>query len=213
MEDSTFSVSLEKNPLISVKVTPGHFTTNKIHYNHYLDMGELKFNMLIARDVARELAIPYKNTTLVDCIVCMERTEVIGAYLAEELAHSGTSAVNSGREMHIMSPLSTTDNKLIFPDNRRSLIENKSIIILMASVTYGFTLSAAQECVDYYGGKVVGISAMFTSSLRDPEEKINGMFTAGDIPGFKAFRTNQCEMCQAGQKLDAVIFSEGYTLI
>ena len=77
MEDRAFSVSLTKNPSISMNVIPGHFTTSHFHTNYYLDLDNLKTNVSIARDVAVELALPYLTTKLVDTIVCMEGTEVI----------------------------------------------------------------------------------------------------------------------------------------
>ncbi|MDR1566701.1 MAG: hypothetical protein LBS48_05400 [Treponema sp.] len=58
MEKNVFSISLVKNPVISIKVIPGHFTTSNAHSNYYLDVSDLKADALVARDVARELAIP-----------------------------------------------------------------------------------------------------------------------------------------------------------
>ncbi len=94
-----FNVSLERNPIITMKAIPGHFTTNHFHMTHYLDLEKMKKNALIARDVAVELANPYLSTTIVDTIICLEGTEVIGAYLAEELMKDGRNVVNSGKEI------------------------------------------------------------------------------------------------------------------
>ena len=71
MEDKAYNVSLAKNPIIKIKVIPGHFTTSTRHVNHYLDVSELKTNVLIARDVAQQLLQP------------------------------GTAVMNSGGEIHI----------------------------------------------------------------------------------------------------------------
>ncbi|HBN83061.1 MAG TPA: hypothetical protein DDZ89_04395, partial [Clostridiales bacterium] len=64
MERRSFSVSLPKNPLITMKVIPGHFTTSHSHLNYYLDLSDLKTNAKMAMDVARELVVPYITTTL-----------------------------------------------------------------------------------------------------------------------------------------------------
>ena len=212
MEENAFSVSLEKNPAISIKAIPGHFTTNKVHVNYFLDVWELKTNASHARDIARELAIPYVANTLIDTIVCMERTVVIGAYLAEELLREGTAIMNSGGKIHVVSPLNNANGNLIFQDNAVKWIQNKNILLLIASISSGSTTKMATECIAYYGGRLAGISSLFYSSEQF-EHKINALFTSADIPGYKVFPLSDCEMCKAGQKLDAIINSEGYTKI
>ena len=212
MEEKAFSISLEKNPAITIKVIPGHFTTNNAHINHFIDVWELKSNVSLARDIARELAIPYLSSTLIDTIVCMERTVVLGAYLAEELLREGTAVMNLGGQIHVVSPLSNANGNLIFQDNAIEWIRNKNILLLVASISKGGTLKIATECVEYYGGRLAGISALFFSSEK-LDYNINALFTSADIPEYKVFTTGNCEMCKAGQKLDAIISSEGYTKV
>ena len=211
MESKVFDVSLTKNPLISIKVIPGHFTTSNIHISHYLDMSNMKSTASIARDVAREMAIPYLSSTIVNTIVCMERTVVIGAYLAQELMQPGTAVVNSGSEIHVVAPLNNVSGKLVFQESSLGWISNQSIILLVASVSSNRTVNSALECLEYYNGRVVGISALFVAS--PSEKRIHSLFTADDIPGYKMYTPAECEMCKAGQKLDAIINSEGYTRI
>ena len=213
MNTKAFSVSLEKNPIISIKVIPGHFTTNNAHSNYFLDVSELKFSAFIAWDVARELAIPYLSSTLVDTIVCMEKTEVIGAYLAQELKQEGTAVMNSGEEIRIITPIINTNGNLIFQDNLIEWISNKNILLLVCTISSGRTVSSAMECLEYYGGKLAGISSLFLSSQEKMKQKIYTLFTSDDIPDYKLFSTAECEMCRAGQRLDAIINSEGYTRI
>jgi len=213
METKSFSISLERNPLITINIIPGHFTTINSHTNNYLDVSGLKSNALVARNVARELAIPYLSSTLVDAVVCMERTEVIGAYLAEELLTAGNSVINENGEIHVLTPLNNINGKLIFQDNLVEWISNRNIILLVASISSGKTIQSALECLNYYGGKTAGISALFISSHDKIEQEVNALFTSDDIPGYKLFSLGECAMCKAGQKLDAIISSEGYTII
>lgn len=208
-----FSVSLDKNPLIKVEVVPGHFTTGYYHTNNYLDVSKLKASALVARDVARELAVPYISSTMVETIVCMDNTEVIGAYLAEELLEHGVSIINSGGEIHVLTPMGTTRGKMYFQDSVLEWLFEREILLLTATISSGRTIGSALECISYYGGNVVGISTLFLTSHEWSEHQVNPLFTAEDIPGFKQFYPADCEMCKAGQGLDAIISSDGYTRI
>jgi len=214
MDEKSFNVSLSKNPIIEIKVIKGHFTTSNAHSSHFLDVGGLKTNNLAARNAARELALPYLANTLVDTIVCMEKTEVIGAYLAEELTQNGTNVVNSGSEIHVVTPVGNINGNLVFPDSMIQWINGKGVLLIVASVSSGRTLDSALECLTYYGGKVVGISALFKASdERHNDLGIHALFTSEDIPDYTLSSTSECEMCKAGVKLDAIISSEGYTKI
>lgn len=213
MKDRAFSVSLTKNPSISMNVIPGHFTTRHFHTNHFLDLDDLKANASIAKDVAIELALPYLTTTLVDTIVCMEGTEVIGAYLAEELLKEGVSVLNTEREIHVVTPISNVNMKLMFQSNKQELISNRNIIVLVSSISSGITLNSALECLSYYGGRVVGISALFNAGSIKLDQEINSMFTNKDIPNYQLFSPNECPMCKEGRKLDAIIVHDGYIKI
>jgi len=210
MKNKTFKVSFEKNPIISINVTPGHFTTGSFHINYYLDVSSLKANALVARDVARELALPYLASTLVDTIVCMENTKVIGAFLASELLQAGTAIMNSGGEIHVITPRSSIDNNLIFYDNEVEWIENRSVLLLTATVSSGQTLAGALECISYYNGIVNGISALFCYSDVTQDQRIHTLFTSDDIPGYRVISSEKCGMCREGQKLDAIINFDGY---
>jgi orotate phosphoribosyltransferase len=213
METKAFTVELDKNPTITIKVIPGHFTTSNAHVNNYLDVSGLKSNAEVAREVARELAIPYLTSTPVDTIVCMEKTEVIGAYLAQELLHAGPSVINAGGEIHIVTPVNNVNGNMIFQDNVVEWITNKNIILLVASVSSARAVHIGMDCIAYYGGRLAGISALFVASPSTQKEQFNTLFTSDDIPGYKLFNAADCEMCKAGVKLDALVSSEGYTKI
>jgi orotate phosphoribosyltransferase len=213
MEEKAFKISLTKNPIISIKVIPGHFTTSNAHTNNYLDVSGIKSSALVACDVAQELAIPYLTSTIVDTIVCMEKTEVIGAFLAHELQQHGTTVMNEGNEIHVVTPSNNVNGNMIFQDNLIEWISNKHVILLVASVSSARALRIGMDCISYYGGILDGISALFVASPEKQKEKINALFTSDDIPGYKLFSTAECEMCKAGIKLDAIVSSEGYTKI
>jgi orotate phosphoribosyltransferase len=168
---------------------------------------------MVARDVAQELAIPYLTSTIVDTIVCMEKTEVIGAFLAQELLQHGATVMNEGSEIHIVTPSNNTNGNMIFQDNVVKWITNKYILLLVAPVSSARALHIAMDCISYYGGKLAGTSALFVASPSTQKEPINALFTSEDIPAYKLFATADCELCRAGVKLDAIVSSEGYTKI
>ena len=213
MDKNSTSYSLAKNPLIKIRGTPGHFSTSIYHMNYYLDVSTLKTNALVARDVARELAIPYISTTNVNTIVCMENTKVIGAFLAQELLQEGPDVKNSGGEINVVTPMSSVDGKLMFYDNELEWIKDKHILLLAATISSGRTLNSALECISYYKGIISGISALFLYTGAMPHMKINTLFKSDDIPGYKVYSTSECEMCKSGQRIDALISSEGYRKI
>jgi len=213
MENRAFSVNLEKNPKIAIKVIPGHFTASSTHTNHYLDLGSLKSNAMIARDAARELAIPYLSNTIVDTIVCIERTEVIGAYLAQELLEGGARIMNDGGEISVVTPIVNDIGTLNFKSSMVKQIVNKNVVLLSTWVLSGRTLDRVLDCLSYYSAKIAGISTLFLVPDKTPEQNINALFTSLDIENFKLFSPRECEMCKSGQRLDALISSEGYTRI
>jgi len=211
MDNKCFKVSMDRNPTLYVNVFPGHFTTGNIHSNYFIDVSELKFNTYVAKNVAQELARPYLTSVVVDTIVCVEASEVIGVYLAEELIQYGAGVINPGGNIYIVTPHKDVNGNFIFPDNMKNWINQKSVILLATTISSGTTAKRAMECIDYYGGKLAGISSLFLTSQDVMDTKVNALFTSADIPGYKVFSANECEMCKSGQPLDAIINSEGYT--
>lgn len=213
MKRKAFTVPLTKNPAIVMSVIPGHFTTSHFHLTHYLDLDNLKTNSARAREVAIELALPYLSTTPVDTIVCMEGTDVIGAYMAEELSRQGTSVLNAGKEIHVVTPINNVNKQLIFKSNTQELIDEKNIILLVSSVSSGITIKSALECLSYYNGRAVGISALFNAFPKESAREIHSLFTSEDFLDYKMLKPDECDKCKEGRKLDAIIMQGGYTRI
>ena len=217
MEHDVFTVSLEKNPIITIKVEKGHFATVSSHTNCYLDVNELKTNAMVARDVAHELAVPYYSSNMVDSIVCIEHTEVIGAYLAEEMNQEGMAIGNSGDEIHVLTPLKNINGQWFFQDSMTGCLKNKNIVLLVPTISSGRTVKSVIECIEYYGGNLVGISVLFLvaqeSLGEELDEIIYPLFTTEDVPELRTYSVEQCEMCKAGVELDALINSEGYNRV
>jgi orotate phosphoribosyltransferase len=100
---------------------------------------------------------------------------------------------------------------MIFQDNIVKWIANKNILLLIATVSSGRALTIGIECIEYYGGRLSGVSALYTASPSTLKYKINTLFTSEDIPGYRLFSPSECDLCKAGMKLDAIVSSDGYT--
>ncbi|MCL2814101.1 MAG: hypothetical protein FWD23_05825 [Oscillospiraceae bacterium] len=213
MERRFFKVSSQKNPLITINAAPGHFATGSSHISHYIDISALKSSASVAKNAARELAVPYLTNTLVNVIIYMEGTEIIAAYLADELLQAGPGVINDGGEIYVITPISSSTGHFIFHENVQEKIFNKNILLIVASTSTGATINRAVECLAYYGGRLVGISAIFSAIPEIEGWKVHSLFTCDDIPAYKFYKPFECEMCEKGRKLDAIINSEGYTKI
>ena len=213
MQSRFFTVPSRKNPSIRIEVAAGHFATGSSHISHYIDISELKSSVTAAKDAARELAVQYLTNHDVDVIVCMEGTEIIAAYLADELMKAGPGALNADKEIRVLTPMHSANGNFIFHQNVQEKILDKNVLILVASVSTGSTVNHAVECLSYYGGKLLGISAIFSAFPEIGGWQVHSLFSSEDISGYCFYRPSECDMCKKGRKLDAIINSEGYTKI
>ena len=69
-----------------LRVAMGHFATSNCHSNYYIDVVSQKARLSEARAVAEELRSYFYADTVVDTILCLDGTEVIGACLADSLS-------------------------------------------------------------------------------------------------------------------------------
>lgn len=207
MDSRTFKLSTSQVPL---KVTPGHFATNHAHVNYYLDSTTLKSRQSEARETARALVGAYVYNTVVDTIVCLEGMQVVGAYLADELTQAGVMSRNAHQTVYVVSPEFNSNSQMIFRDNLQPMIKGKNILLL-AVVTTGKTIAKGMECIQYYGGILQGISAIFTAVDQVDGIPIHSVYTKRELPDYQAFDFRECPFCQKGQKLDALVNSYGYS--
>ena len=67
----------------------------------------------------------YSHSTVVDTIVCMDGTEIIGGYLAEELMHAGIMSMNQHNTIYVIAPEMNGSGQVIFRDNLKMMIEKR----------------------------------------------------------------------------------------
>lgn len=211
MESRATKIHSDVNQNAIIRVIPGHFATTHSHINYYVDMTIMKSRKSEAAAAASVLARKYSTSTYIDTIICMDGCEVIGAYLADELTKSGIMSMNQHQTMYVVSPEINPGGQLIFRDNMQMMIKGKHCLLLLASATTGRTVARALECIQYYGGIVEGVSAIFSASEKVCGMDINAIFGAKDVPGYKTYEADQCPMCARREKIDAIVNSYGYS--
>lgn len=206
--------------VVPIKAVPGHFATVHSHINYYIDLTTMKARASEAKQAAHALAQMYIHNTVVDTIVCLDDTDVIGAFLAEELGESGRLlSMNEHGTIYVIKPEYTQaavgkeKSQLFFRENILPMIRGRHVVILMASVTTGESIRKGIECIDYYGGKVVGVSALFSRVEKAAGIDINYLFNANDIPNYESYNRKDCPFCKRGIPVEALVNSFGYSKV
>lgn len=82
------------------------------------------------------------NSTVVDTIVCMDGTEVVGAYLAQEFEKRGFRNTNLHDTIYVVTPEYNANNQLIFRDNTIPAIKGKNVFCCWQLQRTGLTVLA-----------------------------------------------------------------------
>ncbi|MCQ2484333.1 MAG: orotate phosphoribosyltransferase [Clostridia bacterium] len=202
-----------KSPNLYLSGYKGHFVTGRSHMNYYIDITSQKSRLSEAKAVARAIAPKYKMTTMVDTILCLDGTEVIGTCLANELTKNDFASINANGEINILTPEYTPSNKLIFRDNNVQMIYGQQVMIFAASVVTGETAKAAMEAISYYGGTVAGIASIFATVDECDGIPITSIFDPNDLEGYIYSSSIDCPMCRKGERVDALINSYGCSIL
>lgn len=210
MESRVIKVYAPMNKKIALKVIPGHFATSNSHINLYIDLTTMKTRLSEATEAARVIAKQYVNTTMVDTIVCLDGCEVIGAFLARELTNAGVQSMNQHQTIYIISPEFNTNGQMIFRENNQSAVYGKNVILLVASATTGDTIRKSLECIQYYGGKTQGVSAIFSAVNEVDNVEVHSIFKTKDLPEYQSYQIGECPLCKAKQRLEAIVNGYGY---
>ena len=179
----------QKQDLV-LRVAKGHFATSHSHINYYIDVTMQKTRLSEARAVALELVSSYTHTTIVDTILCLDGTEVIGACMASELTRDGYVNMNAHQTIYVVTPEHTTGSQLLFREN---------------------TAQAAVEAINYYGGQVVGIGAIFATQTECAGYPVTSIFNPNDLGDYQSYDSRDCPWCKQGKRIDALVNSFGYS--
>ena len=200
-----------KNRNLFLRVAKGHFATNHSHINYYIDVTTQKTRLSEAQAVADAIVGYYTHNTIIDTVLCLDGTQVIGTCLAAALTSGSYMNLNAHQTIYVVTPEHISGSQLIFRDNTIPAIQGKNVLILAASVTTGFTARAAVEAIQYYGGTVAGISSIFATVEECMGYKVNSVFDTKDLGDYATYSSHECPMCRAGKKIDALVNSFGYS--
>lgn len=210
MESRKKLISAKGNKKVHMGIIPGHFATNHSHINHYVDLNSIKTSFRMARETAKMLSEKYTGTQI-DTIICLEGTETLGAFLAQELADTNVASVNSGKDIDILTPEINSNGQIIFRDDAQQKIWNKQVLLLISSASTGWSIERFARCLDYYSGKLVSACALFSAIDEIIGIKVDAIFTPDDIPDYHTYLASDCPMCKAKQKIDALVNAFGYS--
>ena len=207
----TLATMKRQNGKTRLRYTKGHFATNHSHINYYIDITYQKTRLSEAKESAYELVSHFINDTPVDTILCLDGTAVLGTCVAEELTKSGFLTINQHQTIYVLEPEYNANSQIIFRDNIKPMIQGKTVLILMASVTTGFTAKRSIEAIGYYGGRVAGVAAIYRAVDEVAGYPVRSIFSINDFPDYESYDYRECPYCKKGQKLDALVNSFGYS--
>ena len=205
-----FPVRYGTTPL---RVARGHFATNHSHINYYIDITYQKTRLSEAKDSAYQLVSHFRQDTLVDTILCLDGTAVLGTCLAEELTKTGFRTINQHQTIYVVEPEYNANSQIIFRDNIKPMIAGKTVLILMASVSTGYTAKRSIEAIGYYGGRVAGVAAIYRAVDEVGGYPVHSIYSINDIPDYESYDYRECPYCKKGVKLDALVNSFGYSVL
>ncbi len=194
-----------------LRVSRGHFASASCHSNYYIDVVAQKSRISEARAVAEELRSYFYHTTIVDTILCLDGTEVIGACLANQLESNDFLNMNAHKSIYVVTPETTNGAQMLFRDNIVPMIEGKHVLVLAVSVASGKTVESAISAINYYGGQISGVCSIFSTTDTVGEYPVYSCFNPKDLVGFESYPSHDCPMCKAGMKIDALVNAHGFS--
>ncbi|MBQ6221596.1 MAG: hypothetical protein IJJ44_03185 [Solobacterium sp.] len=197
------------NNNLKLRVARGHFATSHSHINYYIDLTMTRYRLSEAKEAARVLTSKFRPSTIIDTILCLDGTEVVGACMASDLTKSGFRSINTHNTVYVVTPEHTTGSQLIFRENIAPMIVGKHVLILAASVTTGYTVQGGIEAIEYYGGSVAGVCSIFASVDECAGYPVSSIFTKDIISDYESHPYHECPLCKAGVKLDAIVNTHG----
>jgi orotate phosphoribosyltransferase len=198
-----------KNGNFPLRLAKGHFATSHSHLNYYIDFTMSKHRLSEAREGAQILCCQIPFSQVIDTILCLDGTELLGACMASELTRAGYINMNAHRTIYVVSPEYISRNQMIFRDNTAPMIVGKHVLVLAASIATGYTARSAIEAIRYYSGTPVGVCSIYAGVDECEGLPIRSIYSKSDIPDYESHSAHDCPLCKAGIKIDGLVNSHG----
>lgn len=211
MESRIVKFRSKESNLLALHAIPGHFATSHSHINYYVDVTSIKTRTSEAKEAAKVLFSKLPKGGYIDTIVCMDGTDVIGAYLGELIENAGLLSVNRHETIYVVSPEVNNNNQMLFRDNNKNAIEGKHVVLLLATTTTGETVKRALECIRYYGGSVVSIASVFSTIDNVDGVEVERLFSPNEVLNYEAYSVTDCPFCKKGHRIEAMVNGFGYS--
>ena len=232
--ENAIKIYAKDNDKLALKVTKGHFSSDRFHVNYYIDMSSLKMRQSSAVAVAKAMVKKYVNRVelsksfgvseemlqyskafatkrTIDTVICMDGCEVIGAYVAQELSSMGFSTTNAHKTSYIITREFDSAGQMVVRENIKPMLKDKHVLVVLATAMSGHTIEKSLRCIESYGGIVEGISVIFGVVNEIEGHPVNAVISVEDIPDFRLSDPKDCPDCKNHVKMDAIINSYGYT--
>ena len=211
---SVYTVTSKRDDRVFIHIMRGHFVSANNHINYYVGTSDIKHNHGVSVDAAMLLSEYYNTYGIeINTVLCLYETQALGAYLAHELSRPSMMSPNPSREIYIIGSEYDAAGNLIFRDNLVRMIKDQNVLVLISCITSGRTVERAMESVQYYGGRVVGVSSIFSAVDTIQNIPVNTIFNKEDVPGYEAYSASDCPLCQAGEAIDAIANGYGYSMM
>ena len=196
MENRMVKFYSKESNMLALHAIPGHFATSHSHINYYVDVTSVKTRAGEAKEAAKVLYSRMPKAEYVDTIVCMDGTEVIGAFLSQEIENGGVLSTNRHETTYVVSPEINNNNQMLFRDNNKGAIAGKHVVLLLATTTTGETIRRSLECIRYYGGTVEWVASVFSTIDSVDGVQVEALFDKNDVTGYEAYSAQGSSICQ-----------------
>ena len=211
MENRMVKFYSKESNMLALHAIPGHFATSHSHINYYVDVTSIKTRVSEAMEAAKVLYAHMTRVSYIDTIVCMDGTEMIGAFLSQQIEKGGILSTNRHETIYVVSPEINNNNQMLFRDNNKGAIAGKHVVLLLATTTTGETIRRSLECIRYYGGIVENVASIFSTVDSVDGVQVESLFDGNDVMNYEAYSAHECPFCKKGQKIEAMVNGFGYS--